>query len=186
MLVDASHIGKAGYLPGFATQKETIASLFPKAHIIDSLNTDWSTTQAWLRSSQLFHYMGHGRPDGTGTSLDYDAHRSLRTYDFPANLLGKTELVVLAACSGAAGREYGIADTGNLVRVFLQAGVPSVVASHWNVDAASTSRLMENFYLHLAKKESVALAMYNARISMLHANPHPYFWAGFRLSGRAG
>jgi CHAT domain-containing protein len=184
-LVDASHTGKAGYLPGFATQKEMIARLFPKTYIIDSSTTDWSIAQTRLSSSQLFHYMGHGRPDGSGTSLDYDAHRSLRAYDFLPNQLTRTELVVLAACSGAAGREYGLADTSNLVRVFLRAGVTSIVASHWNVDAASTSRLIEDFYLHLAKKESVARAMYNARIDMLHANPHPYFWAGFGLSGRA-
>ena len=185
-LIDASHSGKAGYLPGFATQKDTIARLFPKTQIIDSFNTDWSITRARLRSSELFHYMGHGRPDGSGTSLDYDAHRSLRAYDFAPNLLSKTELAVLAACSGAAGREYGIADTSNLVRVFLGAGVPSVVASHWNVDATSTSQLMDTFYQHLKNKESVARAMYNARVDMLHANPHPYFWAGFGLSGRAG
>ena len=183
-LVDASHAKKTGYLPGFATQRETIARLFPKTQIIDSFNTDWSITRARLGSTQLFHYMGHGRPDGSGTSLDYDAQRSLHAYDFAPDLLSRTQLVVLAACSGAAGREYGIADTSNLVRVFLGAGVPSVVASHWNVDAASTSQLMDNFYQHLKNKESVARAMYNARIGMLHANPHPYFWAGFGLSGR--
>jgi CHAT domain-containing protein len=183
-LVDASHAKKAGYLPGFATQRETIARLFPKTQIIDSFNTDWSITRTRLGSTQLFHYMGHGRPDGSGTSLDYDAQRSLHAYDFAPDLLRRTELVVLAACSGAAGREYGIADTSNLVRVFLGAGVPSVVASHWNVDAASTSQLMDNFYQHLKNKESVSRAMYNARIGMLHANPHPYFWAGFGLSGR--
>src|ERR1051326_247511 len=122
---------------------------------------------------------------GSGTSLDYDAQRSLRAYDFAPHLRSRTGLVVLAACSGAAGRDYGIADSSNLVRVFLGAGVPSVVASHWNVDAASTSQLIDNFYLHLTKRESVARAMYNARIEMLHTNPHPYFWAGFGLSGRA-
>jgi CHAT domain-containing protein len=181
-LVDASH----GYLPGFAIQKETIAKLFPKTQVINSFSTDWSITRTRLSSTGLFHYMGHGRPDGTGTSLDYDAHRSLRASDFAPNLLSRTELVVLAACSGAAGREYGIADTSNLVRVFLEAGVPSVIASHWNVDSASTSQLMGNFYLHLKNQESVARAMYNARIGMLHVNPHPYYWAGFALSGRAG
>ena len=181
-LVDASH----GYLPGFATQRETIARLFPKTQIVDSFTTDWSITRARLGSTQLFHYMGHGRPDGSGTSLDYDAQRSLHAYDFAPGMLSRTELVVLAACSGAAGREYGIADTSNLVHVFFAAGVPSVVASHWNVDARASSQLMSTFYQHLRNKESVARAMYNARVELLLANPHPYFWAGFGLSGRAG
>ncbi len=185
MLVDASQVERAGYLAGFASQRDTIATLFPRTQVINSAKTDWSVARARLATAQLFHYMGHGRPDGSGTSLDYDAHRLLRANDFAPKLLSRTEMVVLSACSGAAGREYGIADTSNLVRVFLGAGVPSVIASHWNVDAASTSLLMDSFYLHLTKKESVAQAMYNARIDMLRANPHPYFWAGFGLSGRA-
>jgi pentatricopeptide repeat protein len=185
MLVDATHTAKAGDLPGFAAQRARIVELFPRAQVIDTVKTEWSITRTRLPFAQLVHIMTHGRPDGSGTSLDYDAHRSLRALDFAPKSLGKAEMVVLAACSGAAGREFGIADTGNLVRAFLGAGVPSVVASHWNVDAAATSQLMESFYGHLRNRESIARAMYNARIEMLHTNPHPYYWAGFGLSGRA-
>jgi CHAT domain-containing protein len=94
-------------------------------------------------------------------------------------------MVVLAACSGAAGRENGLADTNNMVRAFLNAGVPAVIASHWNVDSTSTSQLMISFYQHLSKGETAAQAMYNARIEVLQARAHPYFWAGFTLTGRA-
>ncbi|MGB8132198.1 MAG: CHAT domain-containing protein, partial [Candidatus Angelobacter sp.] len=137
-----------------------------------------------LASSQIFHYMGHGRPNGSGTSLDYDASQPLRTNDFEPNLLKHAGMAVLAACSGAAGRDNGVADTNNLTRAFLSAGVPIVIASHWNVDSASTSQLMISFYEHLTKNESAAQAMYNARVDVLRKNAHPYFWAGFSLAGR--
>jgi CHAT domain-containing protein len=138
-----------------------------------------------LASAQIFHYMGHGRPNGSGTGLDYDGIRQLRTKDFEPNLLKHAGIAVLAACSGAAGRDNGVADTNNLTRAFLSAGVPVVIASHWNVDSSSTSQLMISFYGHLTKHESVAQAMYNARVEVLRMNAHPYFWAGFSLAGRA-
>jgi CHAT domain-containing protein len=184
VLLDASHAVGAGYLPGLETQKTTITRLFPRNRIIDSSKTSWNDSRSRLASSQIFHYMGHGKPDGSGTSLDYDGTQLLRAKDFTPQLLKNSQIVLLAACSGAAGRDNGLADTNNLVRAFLSAGVPSVIASHWNVDSASTSRLMVGFYQHLAKGDPVARAMYNARIDVLRTKAHPYFWAGFTLAGR--
>jgi CHAT domain-containing protein len=109
----------------------------------------------------------------------------LRAKDFGPDLFKRSQLVVLAACSGAIGRQNGLEDADNLVRAFLSDGVPSIIASHWNVDSSSTSQLMISFYRHLANHESVAQAMYNARIEILRTQAHPYFWAGFTLAGRA-
>ncbi len=185
LLLDASHVLGAGYLPGLEAQKIAITHLFPRTRLVDSVKTNWDQVRPLLASAQIFHYMGHGRPNGSGTSLDYDAVRQLRTKDFEPNLLKHTGIAVLAACSGAAGRDNGVADTNNLTRAFLSAGVPIVIASHWNVDSSSTSQLMISFYEHLTKNESVAQAMYNARVEVLRMNAHPYFWAGFSLAGRA-
>jgi len=185
LLLDASHVAGAGYLPGLEAQKIAIARLFPRTRIVDSVKTNWNQVRPLLASAQIFHYMGHGRPNGSGTSLDYDGSQPLRAKDFEPNLLKHTSMAVLAACSGAAGRDNGVADTNNLTRAFLSAGVPVIIASHWNVDSASTSQLMISFYEHLTKNESVAQAMYNARVDILRMNAHPYFWAGFSLAGRA-
>jgi CHAT domain-containing protein len=185
LLLDASRALGAGYLPGLETQRSAILRLFPRTRVVDSTKTSWPEMRSRLASSQLFHYMGHGKPDGSGTSLDYNANQLLRAKDFVPDLLKHSRIVVLAACSGAAGRDNGLSDTNNLVRAFLAAGVPSVIASHWNVDSGSTSQLMISFYQHLTKKETVAQAMYNARVDVLRTKAHPYFWAGFTLTGRA-
>jgi len=185
LLLDASHVAGAGYLPGLEAQKIAITRLFSRTRIVDSVKTNWNQVRPLLASTQIFHYMGHGRPNGSGTSLDYDGSQPLRTKDFEPNLLKHTGMAVLAACSGAAGRDNGVADTNNLTRAFLSAGVPVIIASHWNVDSASTSKLMISFYEHLTKNEPVAQAMYNARVDVLRMNAHPYFWAGFSLAGRA-
>ena len=185
LLLDASHASGAGYLPGFETQRDVIERLFPRTQTIDSTKISWNKAQVQLTTSRIFHYMGHGKPDGSGTSLDYDGKQQLRAKDFSSALLKRSQIVVLAACSGAIGRNNGLEDTNSLVRVFLSGGVPSIMASHWNVDSASTSQLMVSFYRHLANHETVAQAMYNARIEILRTKPHPYFWAGFTLAGRA-
>ena len=185
LLLDASHVSGAGYLPGFDTQRDVIERLFPRTQAIDSTKISWNKAQIQLASSQIFHYMGHGKPDGSGTSLDYDGKQQLRAKDFSPALLKHSQIVVLAACSGGVGRNNGLEDTNSLVRVFLSGGVPSIMASHWNVDSASTSQLMASFYRHLANHEPAAQAMYNARIEILRTKAHPYFWAGFTLAGRA-
>jgi CHAT domain-containing protein len=185
LLLDASHAVGAGYLPGLEAQKNAIVRLFPRNKVINTTKISWLQARPYLVSSQIIHYMGHGKPDGSGTSLDYDGNQPIRAKDFSPDLLAHSQIILLAACSGAAGKDNGLADTNNLVRVFLSAGVPSVIASHWNVDSASTSQLMVSFYKHLVKGESAAEAIYNARIEILRTKSHPYFWAGFTLTGRA-
>jgi CHAT domain-containing protein len=184
-LLDASHSPTAGYLPGLDELKATIVGLFPRTQVIDSAKTSWTRSQPRLAGNEIFQYMGHGRPDGSGTMLDYDEVTQLHAKDFSPDLTKKLTMAVLAACAGSAGRANGLADTNSLVHAFLAAGVPSVISSHWNVDSASTARLMISFYQHLTRKETVAQAMGSARMDLLRTKPHPYFWAAFSLSGRA-
>jgi CHAT domain-containing protein len=184
LLLDASHTSGSTYLPGMEAQRNLISHLFPRTHIVDSSTTRWNETHSLLALNQIFHYIGHGRRDGSGTSLVLNAKDSLRATDIDPRLFARSQLVVLAACSTAIGRESGLLDTNSLVRAFLTAGVPSVVASHWDVDSASTSRLMINFYQNIAAGQSIVQAIYLARKEILIDRPHPYYWASFSLTGR--
>jgi len=183
LLLDASHTS-ASTLPGMEAQRNLISHLFPRTHIVNSSTTRWNEIHSLLVSNQIFHYIGHGRRDGSGTSLVLNAKDSLRATDIDPKLFTRSQLVVLAACSTAIGRESGLLDTNSLVRAFLTAGVPSVIASHWDVDSASTSRLMVNFYQNIAAEKSIVQAIYLARKEILVDKPHPYYWASFSLTGR--
>ncbi|HEY2914045.1 MAG TPA: CHAT domain-containing protein, partial [Candidatus Angelobacter sp.] len=184
LLLDASHTSGSTYLPGMEAQRNLISHLFPRTHIVDSSTTRWNEIHSLLALNQIFHYIGHGRRDGSGTSLVLNTKDSLRATDIDPRLFARSQLVVLAACSTAIGRESGLLDTNSLVRAFLTAGVPSVVASHWDVDSASTSRLMINFYQNIAAGQSIVQAIYLARKEILVDRPHPYYWASFSLTGR--
>jgi CHAT domain-containing protein len=185
LLVDASQSSGTGYLPGVREEKETITELFPNARIMDSVNMTWANLRHSLPGSDIFTFVGHGKADGVGTDLMLNTKESLKARDFTPNLLRRPQLAVLSACSTGVGRENGMLDSDNLVHSFLSAGVPSVVASRWNVDSESTGRLISSFYRHLNKRESVAQSMSSARKEMLISKKHPYYWASFNVSGRA-
>ena len=184
LLLDATHLQRSGYLPGMDEERNTIREIFPRAEVIDSASARWEIVRRSLARSELFHYMGHGLPDGTGTSLLFNETHTLHAQDFTPELFRRSQLVVLAACSSGKGQD-GLLDTDNLVHALLDAGVPRVIASLWNVDSQSTSQFMQRFYRDLSKDETVAQAMIDARNETMKKTPHPYYWASFSLTGVA-
>ena len=67
----------------------------------------------------------------------------------------------------------------------LEAGVPDVVASRWNVDSEATRVLMERFYKHLLTGHDVASSLRAAQIELIvrPGMAHPYYWAAFGVQG---
>jgi CHAT domain-containing protein len=72
------------------------------------------------------------------------------------------------------------------------AGVPTTVASQWNVDSASTTSLMIDFHRRLTmrpanakSKEAKAEALRHAALGLLRSERyrHPFYWAGFVMIG---
>ena len=96
------------------------------------------------------------------------------------------DTVVLSACETGTGRLEGQEGIMNLARAFLTAGAKSVVASLWDIEDRSTATVMEGFYQHLAKGESVALALRSSQLEFLKTyreKASPYLWAGFEVIG---
>jgi CHAT domain-containing protein/tetratricopeptide (TPR) repeat protein len=182
LLLDATRSPQSGYLPGMEDERNTILKTFSRSKVIDAGGARWESVRLTLTDSNIFHYMGHGRPAGTGTGLVFNETRALRAQDFTPDLFKHSQLVVLAACSSGKGKD-GALDTDNLVRALLGSGVPRVIASQWNVDSETTSQLMQDFYRNLAKGETVAQSMFDARNDTLKRRPHPYYWASFTVAG---
>ena len=103
----------------------------------------------------------------------------------------QARLVVLSACrtalgSGAFVDVPGGDDWVGLVRAFLYAGASNVLATLWPVEDRATAQLMERFYTELGagRSESEALAAAQRWSLSNPATAHPFYWAGFTLSGR--
>jgi CHAT domain-containing protein len=95
------------------------------------------------------------------------------------------ELVTLSACSSALGKEMSGEGVLGLTRAFQFAGARTVLASLWQVSDASTARLMEVFYRHLAAGQSKDVALQLAQRELMEdpATAHPHHWAAFLLNG---
>ena len=102
-----------------------------------------------------------------------------------AKLSLPTRLTVLAGCETAGGRLTTGEGVLGLTAAFMSAGVPVVVSSLWPIDDRATARVMERFYRHLAKGESVATSLRLAQLDARRARgeSHPFYWAGFTVVG---
>jgi CHAT domain-containing protein len=100
------------------------------------------------------------------------------------------DLVVLSACQTARGRIGAGEGMVGMSWAFFIAGVPTMAASQWKVDSASTAKLMVDFHKRLKDgapdSQTKARALRQASLALMK-DPryrHPYFWAGFVLMGR--
>jgi len=111
------------------------------------------------------------------------------------------ELLTLSACQTATGDKRAVL---GLAGAAIQTGVPSVLATLWNVTDPATAQLISEFYRQLRKKPdfSKAKALQEAQKRLLnrvetkigkdkkeekgveyHPYKRPYFWAPFLLIG---
>ncbi|MGA2443430.1 MAG: CHAT domain-containing protein, partial [Tepidisphaeraceae bacterium] len=111
-------------------------------------------------------------------------------FDHWGGKLDGTELVVLSACDSQGidkGKGNAVTDEGvfGLPWGFWCAGSPAVVASLWEVQDASTAKLMEQFYRDLQSRENkTKLAAFTAaRKQLKQEYSEPFFWAPFIYLG---
>ena len=135
------------------------------------------------RSAPLFSRL-YLAPDSTNDG-------SLEVHEVYGLDLKATDLVTLSACQTDMGVLNVGDDVTGLSRSFFYAGARSVVASLWSVDDTATAALMERFYRNLSAGMGKAQALGAAQASVRNdaGHPewrHPYYWAGFVLSGDPG
>ena len=117
---------------------------------------------------------------GDGNRLTLDR---IGTLDFRG-----IELVTLSACQTGAGG--AVTDDGReiegLSAVVQRHGAARVVASLWQVEDASTAELMRAMYAAMAAQQLDVAAALRAAQQTLRADEryaHPYYWAGFQVTG---
>jgi CHAT domain-containing protein len=117
---------------------------------------------------------GGGVEDGILTALEVSG----------LNLLG-TELIVLSACETGLGDVRLGEGVYGLRRAFVLAGAKSQMMSLWKVDDEVTRNFMGSYYRQLLAGRGKGEALRNIQLDMLKGDDrsHPYFWAGFILSG---
>ncbi|HEX8984498.1 MAG TPA: CHAT domain-containing protein, partial [Bryobacteraceae bacterium] len=98
-------------------------------------------------------------------------------------------LVTISACRGAGSRLYSGEGLVGFAWAFLQAGAKNVIAGLWEVSDSSTAALMDTLYARLAAGQPPALALREAKLSLLRSGSawsKPFYWAPFENLSRSG
>lgn len=184
-------------------EAEGIAKLFPReqADVFQGAQATEENAKAAGRLEQyrILHFAAHGlinqrRPRFSGIVLTLPRNNQqaanavedgiLQAYEI-FNLKLNADLVVLSACETGLGKEVNGEGMMSLIRAFIYAGTPSVVASLWNVDDEKSAELMIRFYTHLKDGKHKSEALRQAQLDIIQKYGAPYFWAPFILMGRA-
>ncbi len=127
-----------------------------------------------LRSYLFFAGANQAAPKSTLTALEAAQ----------LNLWG-TRLVVLSACQTGVGDVRNGDGVYGLRRAFVLNGAQTQVMSLWSVSDRATQVLMSEFYSRLRRGEPRGEALRQARLQLLRQKhyAHPFYWAGFILTG---
>jgi len=103
------------------------------------------------------------------------------------NLELNSDLVTLSACQTGLGQFIKGEGIVGLSRAFFHAGASSAIISLWTVHDQATSQFMERYYLHLCSSNSIMDALQKSKIEMIESDvlSHPYYWAGFVVTGHS-
>jgi CHAT domain-containing protein len=171
-------------LPDAVAEADAVASRFVSVQLLHGSQVTVKAIADGLPNAQLFHFAGHALASASHSGLLL-SDSFLRAGDLRKIPISRLQLAVLSACET---QDYSAGDSGDsdgLVRVFLAAGVPNVVASRWNVDSSATRQFMELFYQNLLDGRSVADSIRKAQVSLRsHSGmSHPFYWAAFSAFG---
>jgi CHAT domain-containing protein len=171
-------------LPDAIPEAQNVARYFRRRNLIESDAATEQQILAHLASAAVFHFAGHAISTSQQTGI-LASDALLPASVFKRSLLAQMQLAVFSACETQDGSTGGFNDADSLVRVFLQAGVPHVLASRWNVDSAATRQFMDVFYRSLLSGDSVPLAVHRSQQALRSQSvtSHPYYWSAFNAFG---
>jgi CHAT domain-containing protein/Tfp pilus assembly protein PilF len=146
-----------------------------------------SRIKSSLTDIDIIHFACHGWFDPNKPMSSYIklADGELTAED-TFNLRFRANIVVLSACKTGRSEISSGDELIGLIRAFIYAGTPSLIASLWNVDDVSTSRLMVDFYKRWKENgQSKVEALRDAQLQLMKDSKytHPYYWAPFILVG---
>jgi tetratricopeptide (TPR) repeat protein len=186
--------GQPRSFPGVRRELGAIRNIFGNEATV--LSRSNATTKRFnLEASQyrILHLAAHvdfdeSRPLYSMIALSNDADdggsNGLRAIDFLSIHLN-ADLVVLSGCN--TGRLSSQSGSVGMTSSIMISGVPSVIASLWNVDDEVTASLMETFYTYLKNGAGRAEALRNAKLDMIKSGrSDPFYWGAFVLCGDCG
>ncbi len=171
-------------LPDADSESEMVSGVFPSSQLLLSRDASAAAVVSRLSSASVFHFAGHAFSSHglSGLLLSDSLLTAESLHHVP---LSRMRIAVLSACSTQGGSDGAAYDSDGLVRIFLRAGVPDVVASRWNVDSVAARHFMDFFYRALLAGDSPPEAIHRAQavLRSVSGTEHPYYWSAFGSFG---
>lgn len=170
--------------PHIADEIREIGSLFPDSVTLIGNDATRENLFRFAPDARFLHLASHGyfRRDNPMFSFLKLADSPLNFYSL-LDLRLKAEMVTLSACHTGVNMVFPGDELHGLMRGFLYAGAPSLVASLWAVSDTSTAELMREMYRLISGGESKRSALRKAQLKIRDDYGHPYYWAPFVLMG---
>jgi CHAT domain-containing protein len=194
LLVGNPAAGGARSLPGAEAEVETASKRYSRHEILVGRT---ATKERFLKLAPDFdvvHFGGHAFVNPEFPLLSRlvfadqaEGEQSLYAHEIALLRFPRTRVVVLAACSTAAGAVSRGEGVVSVARPFLGGGVPLVIASQWDVDDRATEQLTLVFHRELAKSGDPVRALQIAQLALLRSGDAvqalPESWGAFVAVG---
>jgi CHAT domain-containing protein len=180
-------------LPDALEEAREVGELYDGSELLAGSD---ATPEAFLREAarhRIVHFAGHSVINQEYPALSklvLSGQRggatdgSLFSFQIARQRMDGTRLVVLASCSGAAGKAIRGEGVLSLARPFLAAGVPAVVASLWPLPDRAARPILTAFHRQLKRDDSIAAALRNAQLAKLREGADVREWGGLIAVGR--
>ncbi|HEX7335086.1 MAG TPA: tetratricopeptide repeat protein [Pyrinomonadaceae bacterium] len=180
------------FLPFAVKSAHDVAKLYGTAALTDAAATETSFRER-IPTSNIVFVAAHGKLN-TVTPLfsqivlarDEKNDGLLEVHEIYGLDLRNVSLVVLSACQTELGSRSNGDDIVGLNRAFMYAGTGAVVTTLWNVKEKQSGELMVSFFKNLSQGTGRTEALQKAQREIRTKYPHPYYWAGFMLTGAEG
>jgi tetratricopeptide (TPR) repeat protein len=178
-------------LPLGAREAREVASLYPVATTLIGEAATRSAFVNGLGRTDVVHFAGHSRSSSESPLLSYvllapdkdDELGAVFANDLAPLRLDRVSLVVLTNCESSLGRTLRGEGALSLARPFLSAGVPSVVASLWNVSDEHSHDLSVRFHRFVRAGRPPREALRDAQLALAREGRPAGSWAGFVAIG---
>lgn len=176
----------AANLPGQTTEIEALRGIYGERVTVVRGATEGDVKRLAPRFA-VVHFAAHGsyvQDDPLDSHLTFNPDGAndgrLTAHELMAMTLS-ARLVVISACSSAAGTIAPGEGVIGMSWALLLAGSPTVVAAQWEVESTVTTTIMTTFHRHLETRTTPATALRAAQLALLAQvrGGHPFYWAAF-------
>jgi hypothetical protein len=176
-------------LTSAAAELASVQRCFPQTTVLRGISANVEDyLAARPRRYSIIHFAAHGIANRS-SPLDSAIVLSSKngSYLLYAREVAEQPLtasvVTLASCRSAGAKSYPGEGLVGLTWAFLRAGARNVIATLWDVSDVSTAELMSSLYGNLAAGTIPAIALREAKLSLLHGGRYsdPYHWGAFQI-----